>query len=280
MTDNPLQILIWNTTKQNFVQLSSFTKQDAISAFTIDDNLHITFSNSSIYMMNQKNEIYSSPVDKINESPDLMHEFQFNNQWYVAAGVFDNANASSRGAIKLYRFDESFGYELIQTVSTVGLSCISSFNSGNNSFLVIANDRDWNGEYSTYEVAVDVYRRAGGIFEFFQRIPTYRAVHVAVTKFGSQTLLAITHYEQSVSVYRYALDLGFLLLEEIHVSHCQSAVFAEKDGETYLVVTTDSSVDSTKILRLKPVGKRKYFIFRNLLILLIIAVDELGNVIL
>ena len=279
MTDNPLQILIWNTSKQNFVQLSSFTKQDAISAFTIDDNLHITFSNSSIYMMNQKNEIYSSPVDKIKESPDLMYEFQFNNQWYVAAGVFDNANASSRGAIKLYRFDESFGYELIQTVSTVGLSCISSFNSGNNSFLVIANDRDWNGEYSTYEVAVDVYRRAGGIFEFFQRIPTYRAVHVAVTKFGSQTLLAITHYEQSVSVYRYALDLGFLLLGEIHVSHCQSAVFAEKDGETYLVVTTDSSVDSTKILRLKPVGKRKYFIFHNLLILLTIAVDKLGNVI-
>ena len=257
-TDKPLQILTWNQTTQYFEKLDAFNQQGAISAFSIDDDLHMIFSDSSVYMMNQENEIYPSPVNKIEESSELMYEFHFSNRWYIAAGVLDNSNMSSRGAVKLYRFDDSTGFELIQSLSTDGLSSITSFNLGNSSFLVIANDRDWSGEYSTYQVAVDIYRRtslSGGIYQFFQRIPTYRAVHVAVTTFGSQTLLAITHYEQSVSVYRYALDLGFLLLEEIRVPHCQSAVFSEKDDETYLIVTTDSFVDSTKIFNLKPIGK-------------------------
>ena len=106
-----------------------------------------------------------------------------------------------------------------------------------------------------FNQGVDILYVSTFLYYYYTRLPTYRAVDVAITSFGTQTLLAITHYEQSVSVYRFALDLGFLLLEEVHISHCQSAVFGEVKGDEYLVVTTDSSVDPTQILKLKPIGK-------------------------
>merc|ERR1711911_267313 len=90
---------------------------------------------------------------------------------------------------------------------------------------------------------------------FLQKIPAFQAVDVSVTSYGTQILLAITHHERSVSVYRFALDLGFLLLENIPIPHCQSANFMELKDESYLIITTDSQLpDGLKLLKLNAIG--------------------------
>ncbi|XP_066918679.1 uncharacterized protein [Clytia hemisphaerica] len=251
----PLQILSWNITTMRFQYVRQMSKQPGIGLISSGDDLNVLLSNGTSVQLSSQGELLdlelSIPITSISYF-DTINGAK-GNSWLALAKT--NNDSTSRSTLEIYQYSGS-DFHFIQSLATTGLSRTTSFTFNNDTFLVVANDRDQSGSYATYQVSVDIYRlkSTSTTFELFQKIPSYKAVDVSVSSFGTQTLLAITHYEQSVSVYRLALDFGFLLLENVPVSHCQSASFLETEDKSYLVVTTDSDVDKTKILEIKPIG--------------------------
>ena len=181
----------------------------SIGLITLSNDIHVLLSNTSSISVNQNGVVETLQV--YIEKTKLIYPFQIgtadSGQWCIATEISTNQN-SSRGEVRLNHYDGS-SLTFVQSFSTVGLSHITSFKSDNDDYLVLSNNRDQSGTYSTYQVSVDIYRRKSHAsqFEFFQKIPAYRAVDASVTQFGTQVLLAITHYEQSVSVYRLETEI-------------------------------------------------------------------------
>ena len=171
----PLQVLFWNTTTNTFESFLSFESQSSIGLLEMGSSLHVLLSNSSIFSINTDANGQTTLLtagSQLVGSSDLIHELKTGSQQYVFNGVFNNLNTTSRGVVKVHQYDQSGVATLIQTLPTVGLSRMQSFSFGDNNYLVIANDRDWSGDYSTYDVSVDIYRKPESSigFEFFQRL--------------------------------------------------------------------------------------------------------------
>ena len=233
--------------------MSSHLKQKDVGfVSTGDDSLYAFYSNKTTNIFNSEGLIKQTMDFSV--LSNLVHTFTIAQQSYIAFGVNSNA-ASSRGTVDIYRLSDDSQMTFVQSLATVGLSKLSSFTSNGKSYIVVANDRDFSGDYGTYDVHVDVYAygNTDNRFVLFQSIPAYRAIDVSTHKYGSQTLLAITHCDKSITVYRLALDFGFLLVEHIRQFHSRAAIFFDADKETYLAVTIDG-VESSKILKLNAIG--------------------------
>jgi len=248
----PLQHFLWNNNTKKFEFLSSYSKQKDVGLVTSGDSLYAFYSNKSTNIFNSSGAVQET-VD-FSVLSNLVHTFEIEDKSYVAFGVHTNSD-SSRGSVDVYQLGDDSQMTFVQSLATVGLSKLSTFTSNGESYIAIANDRDFSGDYGTYSVHVDIYvfRTTQNRFELFQTIPAYRAIDVSTHKYGSQTLLAITHCDRSIAVYRLALDLGFLLLEEIRQFHSRAAVFFDEGKECYLAVIVDG-VESSKILKLNAIG--------------------------
>ena len=176
--------------------------------------------------------------------PVTTHSFATSQMYYVALASRINMY-SSRGYVHIGSVS---GLNLTnqQSIATRGASSISSFTSYGKLYLIIANDRDFNADgHSTYDLTVDIYVRSSitGLFQWFQSIPSYRAVHVTTYQVGKSLYMTITHYHLSVSIYRFALELGFQKIDEISVKGVNSVAPFKINNVRFMLVSSDSNND-------------------------------------
>lgn len=189
----------------------------------------------------------------------MVHSFNFNDEQYFAVGA--RSENTSRGFASIYKVNGGV-VDFVQSLQTRGISDMTSFETKNVLYLVLANDKEvsLNG-HSTYDVSVEIYawNARSKSFAWFQSIPTHRAVNVVVHKYGTHTLLATTQFRQSVSIYRFAYELGFLKLDEIFITDVLSSNFFHLNGTSYLTVTADDNAAvktaSSVVLKVNPTGK-------------------------
>lgn len=194
---------------------------------------------------------------------NAVHAFVSEDVNYIAIAT-QTDTLSSRGNVLLYTYNNFF-LTKSQEIMARGPRSITTFAAKGKTYLVIANDRDFTEDgHSTYDVTVDVFAQTLTSFEWFQSIPTHRAVHVSTYQIGTSIYLSIIQYEQSISMYRFGYELGFEKVDQLRIEGARHANHFSIDHQHYLVISThiDNFVwttYATDLLKLSPIGMYIYF---------------------
>ena len=178
---------------------------------------------------------------QINQSPSrAIHTF-ISPIGYSIAIATRSDNISSHGWVSIALVSGA-NISLHQQLASRGISHITSFWQKKVLYLVVVNDHDYTiGSKSTFKVGVDVYAwyAASGRFEWFQTIPTIRAVDASVYQLGSIVNMIIVHFDTSISLFKFSYEFGFEKIDRFDLNGVRSVTtFKNLYGNQYLVLAS------------------------------------------